>query len=244
MTTTDNLSPGDLLLAWSEAAKIGHFGAMAEIAARPDCPEVLRLLAGLGQHDEVLAGLARNPTLAPGMVDTLLKSSSHQDVRDALAGNPALSAEQLLRLFKNGRGFSEATRIAAIRNPRADDAVVLAAIAAGPLSDAICDEVWWAVQNLTAPLASAILAHAHVGIRRGALIPFARIAGAHRLAKALNTVECLVAARHYLVEAMGDGIPPFELQQALDAIKMADAALDHLLYDRRRGPPAPLRVWY
>jgi hypothetical protein len=243
MTTADSLSPGDLLLAWGEAAKIGHFGAMSEIAARPDCPEVLRLLAGLGHHDEVLAGLARNPTLAPGMIDTLLRCSAHQDVCDALAGNPALSAEQLLRLFENGRGLSEATRIAAMRNPRADEAVVLAAIAAGPLSDAICDEVWPSVGATTA-IASAVLAQSHAGLSRETVRVFALAAGAIRLANAVATAQFLSDARSCLVAAMGDGIPPFELQQALDAIKMADAALDHLLYDRRRGPPAPLQVWW
>lgn len=38
MTTTDDLSPGDLLLAWAEAAKIGLYGAMAAIAARVAAP--------------------------------------------------------------------------------------------------------------------------------------------------------------------------------------------------------------
>lgn len=135
-------------------------------------------------------------------------------------------------------------RIAAISNPSADEATILAAIAAGPLTDEICHAVWCDSTWVTVAVASAILAQSHVGISRGALVLFARVAGAHRLAEALHTVECLVAARHFLVAAMGDGIPPFELQQALDAIKMADAALDHLLYDRRRGPPAPIKVWY
>lgn len=134
-------------------------------------------------------------------------------------------------------------RIAAINNPSADEATILAAIAAGPLTTGICDAVWASKLN-TVAISSAVLANYHAGLLRQMLWAFARSAGAHRLAEALNTVECLVAARHCLVAAMGDGVPPPELQQALDAIKMADAALDRLIYNRDKGPPAPLRVWY
>ena len=38
--------------------------------------------------------------------------------------------------------------------------------------------------------------------------------------------------------------PSFETQQATDAMAIASAALDHMLYDRDGDPPAPLRAWW
>lgn len=230
----------EFIETWNMLGAVGHHGAMAELAANPHCPPILLSLAVHNPLDVIRAGAARNPILIPVQVAALL-SNPHPSVCAGLAGNPSTSAGALVRILASAP--SDDVRIAAMRNPRADEATILAAIAAGPLTDAICDAVLWSVQKITAPIASAILAHAHVGITRRALIPFAHVAGAKRLAEALNTVECLVVARSRLVAAMGDGIPPFELQQALDAIKIADAALDHLLYDRRRGPPAPINVW-
>lgn len=134
-------------------------------------------------------------------------------------------------------------RIAAISNPNADESSILAAIAAGPLTDEICNAVWDSNVDRAA-ISSAVLANYHAGLSRPMLWAFARSAGAHRLADAVVAVGSLADARAMLMEAAGDKPPPPELQQALDAIVAADAALDRLIYNRDLGPPAPLRVWY
>lgn len=241
MTTANHLSHDDLTSAWRAAESVQHFGAMAEIAARPDCPEALRQVARYYWATEVTAGLARNPTIDQDMIESLLAESTHAAVKADLARNQALTAPQLLRLFRPAPCFNDETRIAFITHRSADDAVIIAAVMAGPLTDKICcAALEEKPSNKT--IAAAMLDIAHEDIDRHLLLAVARAAGSDQLAEALEAMEHLDAARTCLDESYISTGRLFALRHAIDATRMATESIYHLIYDHSRGSPAPLRV--
>lgn len=163
---------------------------------------------------------------------------------DSMARAPSLSAEDLMRGIMMRKPFGESHLIAVITHPNANDEVMIAAIKMGPITNAVCSAALKA-SGLTAAVADAVIDIAHSGIARGTLIGLARASGAHRLAHALQALHCLEDARQYLSKTRSAGEEPsFEIQQASDAMAIASAALDHLLFDRDGEPPAPLRAWW